>query len=118
MRAIRSISSVLFVFAVTLGASSCGKTSAFCRLRQQEARADLNALHEEQNKFRQAHGRFARSMDELNFTAPDPNFYDVSIVSASNDTYSAKALGKRSVQGDEWTIDQLGNPVVRTNVCQ
>lgn len=115
---IRSISSVVLVVAATLGASGCGKGSAFCRMRQGEARADLNALHEAQTKFREAHGRFARSMDELNFTAPDPNYYDVSIESASNDAYFAKALGKRTVQGDEWTIDQLGNPIVRTNACR
>ncbi len=114
---IRSISSVVLVAAVALGAAACGKPSVACRMRQGEATANLSALNEAQAKFHEANGRFAGSMDELNFTAPDPNYYDVSIESASATAYLAKAVGKRTVAGDEWTIDQLGNPVIRNNAC-
>ncbi len=115
---IRTISTVALVFAAVLGSSACGKDSPFCRMRQGEARADLKALQEAQTKFHERNGRFARSLDELGFTAPDPNYYDVSIESASNDAYVGKALGKRTVAGDEWRIDQLGNPIVTRNACQ
>lgn len=117
MLPIRSISSFAFVAAVALAAVACGKPSVACRMRQSEAKANLGALNEAQTKFRERTGHFAGSLDELKFTAPDPNYYDVRIVSASTDTYLAKATGKRSVLGDEWTVDQLGHPIVQTNAC-
>jgi hypothetical protein len=115
---IRSVSSVVLIAAIALGATACGKPSVACRMRQGDAKANLNAVNRAQAKFRETNGHFARSMDELNFVAPDPNFYDVRIVSASTDTYLAQAVGKRKVvAGDEWTIDQRGNPIVVHNAC-
>ena len=89
-----------------------------CRMRQGEAKADLSALHAAQTNFHEAHEHFARTFEELHFTAPDPNYYELSIESASKDAYVAKALGTRSVAGDEWRINQLGNPIVVTSSCQ
>jgi hypothetical protein len=115
MNTLHAISSVVFVAAIAV---AVGCRDPYCRTRQKEARDDLSALNDAQAKFREANGRFARSFDELGFVTPDPNYYDVAIESASADTYSAKALGKGALRGDEWTINQQGNPVVRTNACQ
>jgi hypothetical protein len=114
----RRISSVALVLAVALGSAACGKDSPMCRMRQGEAKADLKALDAAQTKFRETHAHFARSLEELHFKAPDPNYYELSIESASVDAYSAKALGTRSVAGDEWRINELGNPIIVTSSCQ
>ncbi len=115
MNPLRIISSVIVVAAVAV---SVGCRDPYCRTRQKEARDDLSALNDAQAKFRESNGRFARSFDELGFVTPDPNYYDLAIESASADTYFAKAMGKGVVRGDEWTINQEGNPVVRANACQ
>ena len=106
------------MLAVAFGSAACGKNSPMCRMRQGEAKADLTALDEAQTRFHEAHQRFARSLEELHFTAPDPNYYELSIESASENAYSAKAIGTRSVAGDVWRINQLGNPIVVTSSCQ
>lgn len=98
--------------------ASCGKDSYVCRSRQSEAKADLTALNNAQTKFREAHGKFAGSFEELQFTTPEANNYDVKIEAASPTTYSAVATGKGAAKGDAWTIDQLGNPVVKNDSCQ
>jgi len=99
-------------------ASACSKPTPYCRLRQSEARANLSALQEAQSAFRERHGHFANSFDELHFTPPDPNYYDVRIVTASNDAYLATATGKRVVDGDVWSIDERGTPVLKSDACR
>ncbi len=110
------ITRVISCLVLSIACAACTRDQQ-CHMRQKEARADLFALNDAQAKFHESHGRFARSFEELNFATPDQNYYDVSIESASADAYTAKALGKRNVKGDEWTINQLGNPVMRTSAC-
>ncbi len=98
--------------------AACGKDSYACRSRQSEAKADLTAVNNAQTKFREANSKFASSFEELHFIAPETNNYDVKIEAASATTYSAIATGKGAAKGDLWSIDQLGNPVVKTDACQ
>lgn len=113
---IRHISSVALAAFVVVSVSACSKT--FCRMRQDDARVDLNALHDAQSQYRETHGHFATSAD-LAFTPPDPFYYDVKIDSATVDTYHATAFGKRGLGGDVWTVNQLGHPVAQAaNTCR
>ena len=115
---IRHISSVALAVFVVVSASACGKSSPFCRMRQNDAKVDLSALDDAEAKFREAHGHFATSA-ELAFTPPDADYYDVRIVAAGPDTYSAKAIGKRGkMNGDVWTVNQLGHPIAESNACR
>ncbi len=114
---IRHISSVAFAVFVVVSASACGKSSIACRVRQRDAKVNLDALNDAEAKFREAHGHFAGSA-ELAFTTPDPEHYDVTIESANVDTYVAKAIGKRGLGGDVWTVNQLGHPVAESNACR
>lgn len=114
---IRHISSVALAVFVVVSASACGKSSIACRMRQRDAKVNLDALNDAEAKFREAHGHFATS-GELAFTTPNPERYDVVVESAGPDTYSAKAIGKRGLSGDVWTVNQLGHPVVESNACR
>jgi hypothetical protein len=114
---IRHISSVALAVFVVVSASACGKSGVACHMRQRDAKVNLEALDDAEAKFREAHGHFATSA-ELAFTTPDPEHYDVTIESAGPDTYVAKAIGKRGLGGDVWTVNQLGHPVVVTNACE
>jgi hypothetical protein len=113
---IRNISSVLLVVTL-LGLSACGKNSVMCRMRQNDAKVDLSTLNDAEAKYRETHGHFA-SAAQLAFTAPNPEYYDVTVVSSSPDTYQAKAIGKRKLAGDVWTVNQLGHPVSESSACR
>ena len=113
---IRHISSVALA-AVLVSVCACSKNDVLCRMRQNDAKVDLERLNEAEAHFREQHGHFATSA-ELAFTPPDPEYYDVAIESATADTYRAKAMGKRRLAGDEWSVDQLGNPILESNACR
>ena len=85
------------VLLLLLGA--CGMESQLCHYRQARAKDNLNALNDAETKFREKTGKFAGSLAELGFTAPEPEDYFVTIESASEATYQAAAIGKGRSKG-------------------
>jgi hypothetical protein len=106
------------VLVLVIGLAACGKESKTCHYRQQRAKDNLNALNSAEATFREKNGKFAASLVELGFTAPEPEDYDLKIDSANATTYKATATGKGAATGDAWTVDQLGNPVVSIDGCK
>jgi hypothetical protein len=112
----RAMGCVAIVFV--LAAAACGKESKLCHYRQDRAKDNLNALNGAEKTFREKNGKFAGSLVELSFTAPESEDYDVTIESATPTTYKATATGKGSAKGDVWTVNELGNPIVSVDGCK
>jgi S-adenosylmethionine hydrolase len=108
----------MHVIALVSMGIACGKESQICHSRQARAKDNLNALNTAEAHFREKTGKFAGSLVELGFTAPEPENYDLKIDSATATTYHATATGKGSAKGDVWTVDQLGNPIVSIDGCK
>jgi hypothetical protein len=111
-------SRIVVMIAVVFALGACGKESKLCHDRQNRAKDNLNGLHGAETAFREKNGKFAGSLDQLGYTAPEPNDYDLKIESASATTYTATATGKGPAKGDVWKIDQLGNPIVGVDGCK
>ncbi len=88
-----------------------------CRSKQSEAKGNLKALFVVEWNYFEAHGRYG-TIEEVGFKPKGKKLrYQYVLVEATDTRLLAEARGIDEMDGDVWTMDEVGNLVAKNSVC-
>jgi hypothetical protein len=110
------------VLAVALSCSGlgCGFGKYKCRSKQSEAKANLRALVAVEQSIKADKGKFTASLAALkdNGLSVEGARYQLQVVAASDNAFTAEAHGVAEMAADVWRVDQSGVMTAVSDACQ
>lgn len=124
----RTLAIVALVMNILLPIPMCGILAAIavpnfvkfqCRSKQSEAKGNLKALHVAEESNRAEFDTYSTDPTAIQFTPRGQKIrYTYTILSATNEAFSAEARGTGEMNGDVWTITEKNDLTNISNSCQ